>query len=628
MFSKLGMGNERQKKLVTSSSPTWKRAFEAGRYSEIVEEWRQMGGEVPLSDAARIYLVGALSGLGKRRDAEAIFAGLENSAAVTYRVLGRLFLSFSATRHLDARRAQQLLFANAREGRHSPSPLIRACVFIGLSFYRYSYGRLIPARRGAERGYRDAVSAGSAFLSFLASDLLGHCQINLGKVQEGLTILDDSARIAKGLGSGAYSQAAQVTRALYRSTYGLDGDPVAVLDAYRPRLRYKDAYMEAQVSLEIARNLALEGKVGEAQETLRHSRESAFALGNLRLQSLHQLRLSEVHYLRGERDEARSLVEDSLRRLSGCPDLRLELSLQGQLAKLAETGPSERVLQLTRRLSSLLARRILRRQFGVSWGEPALATEDELGDLIDGVQSRSEAAIRRAIETGRFGLLARALPLPAGASALVFGFQASSLTVFDRGEITHLAQGLTSMQREFLEAISVGPRSLEELAREVWRENFSPWRHEKLISSFVSRLRAGASQFETLILRRRQHYFLASPVRVIDFTPFPRIESRGIPARSLRDLNTRQRSFLIKRTGEKFDVSHYQLEFQISSRTALRDLKELVDKGYAVVSGKGKATRYQSVHPQPITEGVNDEKTISYGSSARRVVDRLDRVGA
>lgn len=586
--------------LELGSGSCLERDFCAGRYSEVVESFEK---GLPTDSLIKSlhWIVGSYSYLGKVVEAQALFHEYENALSSDKKIAARYLIAVSLTRHLKPQKAKAYLLLNVRDARRSKSKESQIWALLGLAFFRYSYGRLEPASRLSQTAYAKAVALNQKYLSFIAADLLGHCLVNQGFVQQGLSILGKAQLIATELGVGAVLQAAETTRTLYRSTMGISIEPVQDLIAVREKLFFRDGYNSAQIGLELIRNLLLNGKASDAKAILDDVRAVAFESGNIRLQSLHQLRLAYYFYQIGEQEQAKEILAQSLSRIAqngGATDLRLRLSLLGLAAKMGDISNLAEILLLTRKTNHVIARRILARENQVSVGTKPLMGEDPLGDLMDAISGKRIFAINEVVRQGRLLLLSKVVGLNCGENAIVFGLQKNSFTLVFRGDVDHFSEGITYLQRRFLEYIAHAPRTLHEIAENVWKEKFNPWRHERLVASFYSRLLRLSPLMQHIIVREEKRFGVCAGVKLVLFQPNVSLTDLPVLAGHSESLNVnyRQQALLQFLSSQEnalpIAVSFYGEHFGVPRRTALRDLKDLVEKGLFVANGSGRATRY------------------------------------
>jgi len=568
-------------------------AFEAGDFERAIN--------LDSTDSSeRLFRMGSYSFLGRMIEARALYDQIAESLSDLEQTKGTFYLAVSYIRHLDYQNAVACLVKNLARSRALRTGIITGYAHMGMGIFRYCYGRLRPARRHAERAYHAAIQSNDPFLLFLATDLLGHCEINLGQVQQGLARHSVALGYARDLGRGAMEQTSLATTLLYQSNLGLIVQPAQALSSIRKQLVFKDSFMAAQIELEMARVQMIEGNMEAAHTLLKQSTKECFSLGNRRLRALHYIRRAQWLYLVEERAESGAIVERCLSELrngkASSPDLRLETVLLG-LAEKLETASQDRnkLISLTRKQGQSIASRILSREIGLELSQRPLMAEDPLGDMIDGLTRQSPRAIQECIRTRRFGLLHKAFEFPLGKMVFLFDLEWMSITIIVKGQVVHYPK-LTPLQRRLLLCLVSGPATLANLAKQVWNEPFDKGRHEKLVTSLLSRLRITTPFLYRAIGRNTDKFRIIHDSVAV----FSQKEVEGkVKAENpdaISGLNFRQNVLLQRKhpaaTLPFFDVDAYSKFFGISDRTAQRDLSLLVSAGGLRSVGRGRATRY------------------------------------
>lgn len=592
----------------TAGKVTWQSLFHAGLYAEVVTGW-EAGDNDQQSSEEISFVIGAFSFLGRLDEADGLLQKYEGQMSAAALAQARFFLAVAFTRHLNSDKAKSLLLANLKLRSNRQNPIIQCYLALGLMFYRYTYGRLTPALRHAKSAYATATANRLPYEAFLAADTLGHAEINTGKIAQGMATLRRAKALASTFGHGANNQAADVTIGLYASTFGI-ADETQDLEYVYASLRFKDTYTAGQVGLEMARNYLLAGNTLAAERVFNDIRKDIFEFGNLRAQILYNLRFANFLYHVGETDEALVVAKETLAHLetNNCADLRLHLALRGLIYKIAPTTTDLSLIKrLTLKSGDQKSLRISQRIAAVDGDLVPTKSEDVIGDMIDGAKRKNAYALRQCVAEGKLGILAEACSLAPGAKAIVFGMIGNSCTAFARGSVAHIAEGLTDMQQKLLLSLQQGPKSPQDLVQDVWREQYRSARHDAVLSSFVSRLRAALPLFENLVCKADGNFRLAPEVSVRYFkeptvatvTNISRETSQSECLLVDFDLNTRQQEFMrcfaVNAQQAGFDVNKYRRHFGISSSSALRDLRDLVTKKKIRVSGQGRLTHYYFV---------------------------------
>ena len=577
--------------------------FYAGNYAAIIDEFENHKGLVTDHHS---FVVGAYCFLGRLLDAEGLNLRFSEEMSIDCRVRSNYFLAISYTRQLKIKEARRKLIANVVIARLKTSNIALHYALLGLTFKHYSYGRYMLAKFYGQKAFRLSTSQLDDYAKLLSSDLLGHCFCALGEYDAGCEYFSIAEAISKQFGAGAVSQAIVLTKALYRSTYGIERQGNIALLVLSESLEYKDSYSSAHLKMEIVRNFLLMGKLDEAALLLENSRSEIFNLENLRLQLLHQLRLAELYYLSGRLDNSLSIIIQSLQRLQTegyDKELKLKMSFLGmkiKIAKLRGIEPREDVTMLrslTTLSGGILPVRIWSREENPLSPSRFMRGVDPLGDLLDDVAHRT-IGLPEILNSPYHGLLAKFFDIPLGSTCLVFDYDVHGLIVLHRGNTKYLrTSSLSKMQWAFLELLGQGPKSIESIIKKLWETQSVASRHGVLLSSFVSRLLQKMNLHESNIVIKDGMMSFAPHLllRNLNKHTLPSESSPPNEQPGLLDLNYRQRSFLKSQQnsiGKEFDTGQYQRVCEVSPSTATRDLRDMVAKCLLKTSGRGKAVRY------------------------------------
>ena len=578
-------------------------------------------GDVP-------WAIAGLTFVGRTAEAEGLLLSRQADLSAAESVAARFFVAVAICREGRHDKARQLFTRNFNLARGSSDMASRFFAAQGLAFYRYSQGRLPVAEMWAQAALKAA--AGSAFVygSVLALELLGHIQLCLGAVRAGFRHLGMASERAEALGQGALLQAMEVSKTLYRASYGLPGSAdstVAELKSAVEKCQFEDSYTRASLTLELARAHVLQGQLVKAKGLLEVASELVYRIDNPELEIDHNLCLANLLRMRGDAHQALSLVRAARHRASQRPDLRPRLRVIGLEAQiLAELGrPTERLglvaefESLTRRTGGLIARRIAAR--ATDTRHPSVRPgEDPMGDLVDDVHAPGALTLANIVESGWLGFLTSAVGVKPSERVLYFDVEPGSLTIFDNGEVMHVESGCSHLMRKLIMALSGGEASKETLAIHLWGRSYSPLRHDGLIYGLVAKTRKLCGTAGDWIEACEVGYRLRAGVRVATRSLRPtqeepsanyaashaasHVASHKVPVangqpdldvRTAAALNSRQMSIVAwLKSGEMVDARTATSRLAISDATASRDLASLVDIGLACRVGKGRSTKY------------------------------------
>ncbi len=578
-------------------------AVSGGDYSRVAEEALALG-LAAVSPLDLPWVIASLCWIGRSKEAEGIWearaAELDGEAAIA----SRFFVAVALCREGKHEKARSLFLKNRAEARRAGGlSAFFACQ--GLAFFRYATGRLAKSQMWAEQALKAAAGADFAFGRVLASELLGHAQLSRGQVRAGFRSLKLAVQGAERLGQGALLQMMKTSETLYRSTYGqalnAEAQAAELLTALS-QCRFDDTYTKASLLVELTRVRLLQGQLSEAQHLLENASDLVYGIDNPDLELEHNLCMVSLMRRRGELFQALTLARSCHHRARARQDLRLELKVFGaEMAVLGDLGRideqaklEEKLARRTRACDSLVARRILER----SRGDSRLATrpgEDPLGDLID-VASEGAGAASKILGRGWLGLLPWALGLAPLDDVLYFDLEPGALTVFDHGEVRHLASGCTELTRKLIVALGAGDATKESLTASLWGRTYHPLRHDPLIYGLVAKTRKLLGSAAAWIESAESGYRLKAGVRVETSRASVPAATPAAPAVTLApDLNYRQNViFGWLRAGEVLEARVVTGRLNVSDATASRDLAGLVERGFASRLGRGKATRYRS----------------------------------
>lgn len=591
--------------------------FYAGHYAEIVRECVDASRSAwPIERLP--FVVGALAFGGRLEEARALFSSRIRRltpADATPVVAARFFLGVAYCRagRMDEARREFLHNARFRSG-HA---LARFYVFQGLGCYRYFTGRLPKAARLALHALEQGFAADFPYGRLLATDLRGHTLVQLGQIQSGLSLLVTARALAGSLRLEGNVGALDCAISIYRARFGVVPVREAMRDlkASLAQAHPEDSYSERSLRIELAVQCALAGEGNAAWGLLEGlGSEHVPDGGDARSRIRFLLACASVARLRYGRASMQPFVSEARALLSTRSDIALEVDVL--CTELISASDSHEMARIRRELLQLhrdsgIERIWLRGVadessggFFVAPGAEALE-EDRLGALYVACLRASPELAERLIVTGHFGLLPLALGLEPGRRLFVFGRR---LAVEDHGNV-HVIVDPPEGTLRLLAALADGVlRSKDELLARVWGIGvYRPEAHDPVIHTAVSRVRAQLGVRGHWVEAVQGGYRLAAGVAVL--TPFD-----GVPpgASSTLDPNghatvafSLERRSLLPAPRERDAVlallasagptssSDVASHLKVSEMTALRRLREHVERGTVSRDGKGKNTRYR-----------------------------------
>jgi hypothetical protein len=592
--------------------------FYAGNYQAIVGSCVDAGPSEPAAQDLP-FAVGALAFVGRLEEARALLASQLRGRSLPLDperiVAARFFLGVAYCRAGRTEDARREFLLNAGQ-RHSSS-LARFYVFQGLGCYRYFTGLLVKSADLALRALQHAFAAAFPYGRLLATDLRGHALVQLGQIQNGLSVLETARALARSLALSGNAAALDCAIAVYRARFGAVPirEAIAALAALVGKPALDDSYSERSVRLELAVQTALAGEGDAAWGLLeRLGTERVPDGGDARARIRFLLACANVVRLRHGPASMQPFVSEARAVLAGTRDIALELDV-ACLELIATTDPDARS-----RIRAELQRLAQRSGIERAWlraaaGEPAFESsppgaevleQDRLGDLYWACRRASPELASRLIEAGHLGLLPTALGLTPGQRLLILGRR---LVVENRGNVSLAGEPPEGSLRLLAALAGAARRTKEELLELVWGISaYRPAAHDAVVHTAVSRLRAQLGPSGRWVESAAGGYRLASGVEVVSlFEAAPRASAPTEPAlpnahaprggvlRTARPSGTYPTDALLGLLAQAGGISSRELAVHlgVSEMTALRRLREHVEQGTITRDGKGKNTRYR-----------------------------------
>ncbi len=529
------------------------------------------------------YILASLSFMGRIEEAEFLFQHHVSDLDLEARICSRFYLAIAATRQQDDRKARELLWMNAKEGKQTQSALSRFYLFQGLAFYRYTYGHFSKAKRLVQRAQSFALLSSKLHARILAEDLRAHIEFQLGEVRQGIWRLEKLCELAKTHALKGPREWASISLMLYKAQHGLLGsEAIPNLLEWRESARGLDTYNEAQILIEISAQSMYRGELTKAEDALENATQLVLQTGNPRLEALLYLRYALLERMRASPLEALAYVQRAAERLGRFVDLRLEAKILGfqrdltrsldpSLPRKAKESPSSK---------GFVSERIESRRIG---GNVQTLGQDPFGDFLDSLEASSKASLRILLKQGWTGFLFDWAKLPRNGAFLYLDIDGKgSLSCLDHGEVEHSPKALTPLLRKLFSALALGPKTKEELLKSVWGyETYHPDRHNHLIYNLLATARKSLGSRGEWIVSKDEGYALDENVSMQMRTPEIKDHVSRI-SQSLENLAS----------GSRFGMNDYRKSLGVSEATAVRDLRKLVEDGRLTRSGKGRSTEY------------------------------------
>ena len=90
----------------------------------------------------------------------------------------------------------------------------------GVGFYLYFIGKFQKAAERAKHALRHSLKQNSPYIRFLATDLLGHCLVQLGRRAEGLRLLKNARDLALKADNANFAAAFASAALIYEAEAG------------------------------------------------------------------------------------------------------------------------------------------------------------------------------------------------------------------------------------------------------------------------------------------------------------------------------------------------------------------------------------------------------------------------
>jgi len=588
---------------VTQVASSLESLFYAGAHAEVLR--RTVDSTSGQFDERDTFLVvGALVFAGRSEEAATVFRAwereqpAENDGVGPQKAACRFFLCVAECRAGRYAAAERLCRVSLKAQKHNPGARTRFYLHQGLGLVRYFSGSIANAARHAARARRYALEARFPYGRMLALDLLGHALVHRGTVLSGLTILEQAAELAEGIGLGSFARTTRAATLAYRAYFGTgEKDPTPTLRAHLEQLGDADRYSRRLVLTEIATAHAFRGEADAAALALREVEAVALPDGDRRA----KVRLYLTYALLAGLSRGDEAAEEWLERAAALLDAEADAALQVEVCWYEHLLCPRLFQRRARAELDALARRtgIARANYLRAVGRPGhamLPTEDRFADLLHGLRG-GNADLDKIVAHGLLGLLPHGLGV-APATRVVFDVPRQFFAIEQAGNVSQRempSEGVLALLR----AIASGVRSKEELVNDVWRlKVYRPERHDAMVHTAVSRLRKALEPHVSWVVQADNGYVLAPQVSLLEIggpvAPRGPIPGEVFPPARAKSDDRRARIVVLARrpqgvvTREVCDLLH------ISEASALRVLGAMTAEGELERTGQGRSTRYTS----------------------------------
>lgn len=569
--------------------------FYSGNFKAVLE---RMEGK--LADKDLPFVIGALCFSGRVFEAEVLFNDRGEGLSPEAKTAGRFFLATALIRGFHRRKALRYLRLNKKEG---VSPFY---IYQGFAIHRYYERQFASCEILVRKALESATKKKFVFGRALALDLTGHTQVQRGEIPKGLQALELAGAIARRLGNEGLWSALRSSLVLYRCQFGFAAEEsLGELEKEVAQGRAQDNFTRSNLLLESVRQYTLRGQFARAEKMAQQALYLIYSAAPPRQEVIYYLRMAELSYQRGDDHQALSFLAGARRALKEQTDPALQQALLGLELKILEKmefpeaqrkNVRAELLALSEKSFHAYNERILART--EKRGVVIRPGQDLVGDLIEELRSGGPGAVERICESGYPGLLLDHFSVTRGKSVLLVDALPRRLLLYSPQGVLIRPFKSNQILRKILVLLSQGLQSKKELVESVWGYRYEAYRHDTLVYAQMRQLRKILGPLSTnLVFESERGYELKLDIRFATQsekakTP-PAVVRESAPLPLKADLNYRQMQFLqALRLGEFLSSREFAEKFKISEITAVRDLKELVRRGYLLKSGKARATRY------------------------------------
>jgi tetratricopeptide (TPR) repeat protein len=582
--------------------------FEKGHYHDIVRRLQTKAKRDPVETTA---LLTAQAFLGQIEDALKLWDINKDSLDLSQKIRCRFYMGIALTRISKFRSARNMFKANAQEAGASknPSPLVAQ----GIGFFHYFTGRFSRAKNFANQALQAALKTDDAYAQFLATDLLGHCTVQMGSRAEGLRLLRQAKVLAENFGNRNVAGAFATASLIYEAEGGWRHKTmVAELEKALSALEVQDAYTRSNLILELARQKTLRGAWGEARDLLDRESSSIYSFGNRVHELMLQLRFTEIAIRQGDRFAFEHFLQAARRCLNQVADNAFRIRLLGLEMKGRKIFdgrvPSDlrkNLTELSKEHSSVINNQMLFRQ-GLGPDPRTSESEDPIHHLFMLASENPSDAMNLCLESGYYGLWPEFAKMPNGRDFFVVLDDDRSIVIGSKEGVVYRKKALSEQHLKLLQSLIQGPRDKERLLREVWKYDYDPLRHDSLIHSAIAKLRKSFEPHADWLRTDENGWNLNSNVlwqiprreRSIKSTETVAPEVLDDAQIDLTDLLNFRQLRALRETPQDgaWSIQIYKKTFTVSTMTAFRDLTGLLELKFLVCSGRGRATRYHIVN--------------------------------
>ncbi len=591
--------------------------LQRGQFQSVLDLYR--ADQIGKTENEQIAVLGSLAFSGDAKLLEELtkrwipgFGAEAHAVALHYRSLAFI----RASRYDESKQTLVELFRWVRRHTIPRESAAGYGAYQSLAFFHFFTGRYRLAKRYARRALTIAVVTKAPFGEALSLDLLGHTQVQLGEIREGLRDFEKAARVCTQMELSALGDSIRFSVAQAEAFYGLK-PATALRDGERAlrKLTPSNTFANGELLLELARQHQLRGNFREAEAKLEAAAEHILRTENRRQLGKLNVAIATLARNRGQRLASLSPLHNARKHLDPKVDRALLAIVEGALYEIRpEPELARRLVASARASRGALQRRHLAR-LGL-WPADDLPErgQDKLGDLIEDLRAGSRKAFHAALANGYYGLLRHYFRSPPQQRVLVTDNEQTQFWALEPDSIRPLDFGQSQILRSCLRELLRGPRRKLELTEAIWGVAYHPHQNDPAFFRAMTRLKAQLNAFTPWILSEGDHYRLAQDIVVRNAeapseakpsspehdaaerpapTPFANAPTE-IP---LRARLTRRQQRALEEAERRGEIGAPQLAklCRVTRMTAYRDLHELCRLGLLFVSGRARQTRYRLV---------------------------------
>ncbi len=566
-----------------------------------------------------IYVMGAHCFTGDHQRTRWLAEDLWPNSSPIQQAFISFHLGVSLTRTSHYKKAAQVFKRNLQLAEHQlDQPKIVFLAWQGLGFFNYFFSRHNHSLKAAQKARRALErvkdQANKTLFEILCLDLEGHNLIHRYRIHKGIEVLQKAHTVATENGVQSFSQSLELSILLYTCQYIYS--PSRAIPLLKKALKEwptDDDYSRSELVCLISNLLMLTGRFQEAQDYLSEHYKVIYQTENKRQMGQLNFRMTYNMFRRGSFEQALYLAKTARSNLNPVTDRNLIAKILGLEIKILEamgepTKESiEKLANLNTKIESFITQRANFRTLKKiqSFNEG----EDPCGDVIDRMRgTRTKNLYLEILKGGYFGLLSEYFNRKPGEEFILFNAPDGHSLVNTHEKCHRVTKKLGPTLSKLLIQIGQGAGDKENLIKSVWGyTEYDPLRHDSLIYTSMARLRSLLSIDENRLFFDGQSY--RCRMTVIDHlqdtgeqvsTAQTKTEPLTLKADPFvleisPDLNYRQIKVLKSSQLDTISVKNYSEQFEITTMTALRDLKKLCELGYLKKTGRARSTRYLKV---------------------------------